>query len=270
MGTFKRLGTIGAAALAASAILLPLTASAAPAGHTTPKPTIVLVHGAFAESASWNGVISRLQRQGYPVVAVANPLRSLDGDIKYLKQVLAGIHGPIVLAGHSYGGMLISGAAAGNPQVKALAYIAAFAPEAGESALGLSTKFPGSTLGDTLSKNPLGDGTNDLTIQQDKFAAQFAQVAVDTVTGRVRVERVVSVHDIGRIVNPMTAESQVYGGDIQGIGFATMERQVRDGPTGRVLNANLEEYKVPTALDVPEIIVRFVDEAPGPVRSLFC
>src|SRR5437763_6367627 len=174
MGTFKRLGTIGAAALAASAILLPLTASAAPAGHTTPKPTIVLVHGAFAESASWNGVIRRLQRQGYPVVAVANPLRSLDGDIKYLKQVLAGIHGPIVLAGHSYGGMLISGAAAGNPQVKALAYIAAFAPEAGESALGLSTKFPGSTLGDTLSKNPLGDGTNDLTIQQDKFAAQFA------------------------------------------------------------------------------------------------
>jgi pimeloyl-ACP methyl ester carboxylesterase len=171
----RKLSILGIAAVFAATAILPLAASSASAtSETAPRPTVVLVHGAFADASSWNGVISRLQRKGYPVVAVANPLRSLDGDTAYLRQVLAGIHGPIVLAGHSYGGLLISGAATGNPQVKALAYIAAFAPDAGESALGLSNKFPGSTLGDTLSSIPLGDGTNDLTIQQDKYRAQFA------------------------------------------------------------------------------------------------
>ncbi|RSM89701.1 alpha/beta hydrolase [Kibdelosporangium aridum] len=176
MGKLKRFGVLAAAAVFASAVILPLAASAAPMADTgaKPKPTIVLVHGAFAESASWNGVIAKLQRKGYPVVAAANPLRSLAGDINYLRQVLAGIHGPIVLVGHSYGGMVISGAAQGNTQVKALAYIAAFAPEKGESALELSNKFPGSTLGPTLNSNPLGDGSNDLSIKPDKFRAQFA------------------------------------------------------------------------------------------------
>ncbi|ALG07026.1 alpha/beta fold hydrolase [Kibdelosporangium phytohabitans] len=172
MAKLKKLAVLGAVAAIASAGVVPLAASAAPTKD--PKPTIVLVHGAFAESASWNGVIARLRQRGYPVIAAANPLRSLEGDIAYLRQVLAGIHGPIVLAGHSYGGMVISGAAAGNPQVEALAYIAAFAPETGESALELSNKFPGSILGPTLDANPLGDGTNDLTIKQEKFRTQFA------------------------------------------------------------------------------------------------
>jgi pimeloyl-ACP methyl ester carboxylesterase len=72
------------------------------------RPTVVLVHGAFAESSSWNGVIERLQRHGYPVVAVANPLRGVGSDAAYLKDVLAGIDGPVVLAGHSYGGQVMS------------------------------------------------------------------------------------------------------------------------------------------------------------------
>ncbi|MEV6718440.1 alpha/beta hydrolase [Lentzea sp. NPDC051208] len=138
------------------------------------KPTIVLVHGAFADASSWNGVVERLQRKGFPVVAVANPLRSITGDANYLRQVLASIEGPIVLAGHSYGGMVQSAAALGNPNVKALVYVAAFAPEKGESALELSNKFPGSTLGDTLSTIDIGDGSKDLTIQQDKYWQQFA------------------------------------------------------------------------------------------------
>jgi pimeloyl-ACP methyl ester carboxylesterase len=177
MGKLNRFGVLAAAAVFASAVILPLAAAAAPAAAETgktPKPTVVLVHGAFAESASWNGVVAKLQRKGYPVVAVANPLRGLDSDIQYVRQVMAGIHGPIVLAGHSYGGAVISGAAAGNTQVKALAYIAAFAPEKGESALELSGKFPGSTLGAALNSNPLGDGSNDLSIKPDKFRAQFA------------------------------------------------------------------------------------------------
>ncbi|SMD14615.1 alpha/beta fold hydrolase [Lentzea albidocapillata] len=140
----------------------------------TTKPTIVLVHGAFADASSWNGVVERLQRKGFPVVAVANPLRSVTGDANYLRQVLASIEGPIVLAGHSYGGMVQSAAALGNPNVKALVYVAAFAPEKGESALELSNKFPGSTLGDTLSTIDIGDGSKDLTIQQDKYWQQFA------------------------------------------------------------------------------------------------
>ncbi|MCR3751452.1 alpha/beta fold hydrolase [Lentzea californiensis] len=140
----------------------------------TKKPTIVLVHGAFADASSWNGVVERLQRKGFPVVAVANPLRSVTGDANYLRQVLASIEGPIVLAGHSYGGMVQSAAALGNPNVKSLIYVAAFAPEKGESALELSNKFPGSTLGDTLSTIDIGDGSKDLTIQQDKYWQQFA------------------------------------------------------------------------------------------------
>ena len=142
--------------------------------HGAKKPTIVLVHGAFADASSWNGVVERLQRKGFPVVAVANPLRSLTGDANYLREVLASIDGPIVLAGHSYGGMVASQAALGNPNVKSLVYVAAFAPEQGESALELSNKFPGGTLGDTLQTIDLGDGTKDLVIQQDKYWQQFA------------------------------------------------------------------------------------------------
>ncbi|MEU3511948.1 alpha/beta hydrolase [Streptomyces longwoodensis] len=143
-----------------------------------PKPTVVLVHGAFADSTSWNGVVKELRRDGYPVVAVANPLRSLSGDSAYLKDVLAGIDGPVVLAGHSYGGSVISNAATGNTNVKALVYLAAFLPEKGESAVDLSGKFPGSTLGDALRPVPFTDpdgsqGT-DLYIRSDKFRHQFA------------------------------------------------------------------------------------------------
>ncbi|HJP73833.1 MAG TPA: alpha/beta hydrolase [Pseudonocardiaceae bacterium] len=141
---------------------------------TETKPTIVLVHGAFAESASWNGVVRRLQDDGYPVVAAANPLRSLTGDAESLKTVLASIEGPIVLAGHSYGGMVQSTAAGGNSNVKALVFVAAFAPDEGESALDLSNKFPGSTLGDTLQTIDLGDGSHDLVIAQDRYHGQFA------------------------------------------------------------------------------------------------
>jgi pimeloyl-ACP methyl ester carboxylesterase len=142
--------------------------------NTTTKPTIVLVHGAFAESASWNGVISKLLAQGYPAVAVANPLRGVKKDSSYLVNVLKGIKGPVVLVGHSYGGLVISEAATGNPNVRGLVFVAAFAPEKGEKAGDLTGRFPGSTLMPTLAPPiPLGDGTNDLYIMQDKYWAQF-------------------------------------------------------------------------------------------------
>jgi pimeloyl-ACP methyl ester carboxylesterase len=102
------------------------------------KPTIVLVHGAWADSSSWNEVIPRLQHDGYSVVAPPNPLRSLAGDAAYVKTFLQTVKGPIVLVGHSYGGAVITNAATGNKNVKALVYVNAFAPDKGESAVALA------------------------------------------------------------------------------------------------------------------------------------
>jgi len=141
---------------------------------TQQNPTVVLVHGAFAESASWNGVVERLRSDGVPVVAVANPLRSLPGDAAYVRDVIAAVDTPVVLVGHSYGGMVITEAAAGNDRVTALVYVCAFAPDHGESAFGLSTRFPGSTLGGALATYPVSTGGNDLAIRQDVFHHQFA------------------------------------------------------------------------------------------------
>lgn len=149
--------------------------TARPAPH---KPTVVLVHGAFADSSSWNGVIAHLRLAGYPVVSAANPLRGLAADAAYVASVVKGVEGPVVLAGHSYGGAVISEAAAGDTQVKALVYVAAFIPDKGESALELSNKYPGSTLGPALDAVPFpladrGTGT-DLYIKAPSFHDQFA------------------------------------------------------------------------------------------------
>jgi pimeloyl-ACP methyl ester carboxylesterase len=135
--------------------------------------TVLLIHGAFAESASWNPVISKLRKESVDVVAVANPLRSVSGDAAYLRDVITGIGTPVVLVGHSYGGMVITEAAAGNDAVSALVYAAAFAPEQGESALELSNRFPGSTLGDVLVSSPIPTGGNEFRIRPDAFHQQF-------------------------------------------------------------------------------------------------
>jgi pimeloyl-ACP methyl ester carboxylesterase len=141
---------------------------------STSKPTVVLVHGAFAESSSWSGVITLLLNDGYPAIAVANPLRGVAFDADYLRATLADISGDIVLVGHSYGGTVISGGGSGNPNVKALVYIGAFAPEAGETPGDLAGKLPGSTLAETLTSVALPGGGVDLYIQQDKYHQQFA------------------------------------------------------------------------------------------------
>jgi pimeloyl-ACP methyl ester carboxylesterase len=140
-------------------------------GH---KPTIVLVHGAFAESASWNGVISLLLDDDYSVIAFANPLRGVKSDSDYLASVLEGVDGDIVLVGHSYGGTVISNAAEGNDRVKALVFVGGYAPEVGETAASLSGKYEGGTIGETLVTFDLPDGDKDLYIRQDKYRSQFA------------------------------------------------------------------------------------------------
>ncbi|MEU1418618.1 alpha/beta hydrolase [Kitasatospora sp. NPDC005751] len=171
------LGVTSAVGLALAAVTLPGAAGAAPLRPE--RPTIVLEHGAFADAASWDGVVTRLQRAGYPVVAVANPLRGPATDAAYLRSVVDHIDGPVVLVGHSYGGTVISQAAAGlEGKVKALVYIAAFLPDTGESSIGLTNKFPGSTLGDAVEpvNYTLPDGSQgtDIYIKADKFRHQFA------------------------------------------------------------------------------------------------
>jgi pimeloyl-ACP methyl ester carboxylesterase len=142
---------------------------------TDQKPVVVLVHGAFAESASWNGVIDILTRNGVECIAAANPLRSLAGDAAYVRDVIAaaGADRPVVLVGHSYGGLVISEAASGNDAVAALVYVNAFVPEHGQTAFDLSTQFPGSTLGDALAPHPLAEGGVELVIRPDVFRQQF-------------------------------------------------------------------------------------------------
>lgn len=156
-----------------AALLLAGTATARD-GATPDKPVIVLVHGAFAESASWEPVITRLEKDGYTVIAAANPLRGVAKDAVTVASIVKSVRGPVVLVGHSYGGPVITEAANGNANVKALVYVAGFAPDTGESSLTLSAKFPGSTLGDALSPVALPDGDEDLYIRADKFHAQFA------------------------------------------------------------------------------------------------
>lgn len=156
-------------------------ASATAAMAAPVKPTVVLVHGAFADSSSWNGVVKILVKDGYPVIAASTPLRSLKGDAQSVADVLASIKTPVVLVGHSYGGPVISEAAYGNANVKALVFVAAIAPDAGESTAELSGRFPGGTLGPTLAPPvALADGGKDLYIQQDKFHDQFAADVSDT------------------------------------------------------------------------------------------
>lgn len=142
------------------------------------RPTVVLVHGAFADSSSWNGVVARLQKDGYRVVAAANPLRGLPTDSASVAAVLRSIQGPVVLVGHSYGGAVISQAATGNPQVKALVYVSALIPDKGEVLSTLSAKFPGSALDPALRRVPFknADGTTgtDLYVAQEAFHAVFA------------------------------------------------------------------------------------------------
>lgn len=160
--------------LAATAALAGALLSGTAAAQTA-KPTVVLVHGAFADSSSWNGVTRILKKDGYTVVAVANPLRSVSGDAAYVTDVVASIEGAVVLVGHSYGGQVISNAADGRDNVKSLVFVAAFAPEAGEAAADLAGKFPGGTLGEALAAPvKLADGGVDLSIDQAKFHDQFA------------------------------------------------------------------------------------------------
>ncbi|MEU8283888.1 alpha/beta hydrolase [Micromonospora sp. NPDC048905] len=151
-------------------------------------PTIVLIHGAFAGSSSWNGVIANLKRQGYPVIAVANPLRGVQKDAAYVRALLDSLSGPVVMAAHSYGGLVMTEAADGASNVKALVYVASVSPDVGESVVGLLAKYPGSQLATSINMVPVpsddGGMTMDQYLVQDKFPEVFA-ADVDRATAEI-------------------------------------------------------------------------------------
>jgi pimeloyl-ACP methyl ester carboxylesterase len=137
------------------------------------RSTIVLVHGAFAESSSWHGVAGRLAGDRRRVIAYANPLRSIAYDAAGLAELVRTIDGPVVLAGHSYGGAVITNVPADAGEIVGLVYIAGFALEAGESPGEAASLVPGGTLADTLESVPLPGGGVDLYIAQEKYREQF-------------------------------------------------------------------------------------------------
>jgi pimeloyl-ACP methyl ester carboxylesterase len=137
------------------------------------KPTIVLVHGAFADGSSWDYVIDSLVSAGHPVIAAANPLRDLAADAASIGDLIRTIDGPVMLVAHSYGGAVISNVPADAGEITGLVYVAAFAPDPGESCFSLAGLFPGSTLGDAVRPVPRSDGTTDLSIVHDRYQDQF-------------------------------------------------------------------------------------------------
>ncbi len=171
------LALAGAVALAAVTVGLP--AAAVAAKPSAPKPTVVLVHGAFADASGWNDVTEKLQKRGYTVLAAANPLRGLASDAEYVKTILSTIEGPIVLVGHSYGGAVITNAATGNPNVQALVYIAAYALDEGERLVDANALGGGhSDLADHLVIRPYPgapEGDADGYIDPAFFHELFAQ-----------------------------------------------------------------------------------------------
>jgi pimeloyl-ACP methyl ester carboxylesterase len=175
--TCRLAGVVVCCALFALTLLPALVLASARAG--APPPTIVLVHGAWDRPAGWNGVAWRLRDAGYPVVVPDNPLRTVWGDTAAISRVLHGVSGPIVLVGHSYGGFVITNAALYNPRVRALVYIAGFAPDQGETALGLVARSPGSLLPAALIPVPflVPDGKLGIntTINPLLFSTVFAQ-----------------------------------------------------------------------------------------------
>lgn len=176
-----RIGALAATMALAAALLggFPASAPAAPLPDGV-KPTVVLVHGAWADASGWDGEVSALQQQGYDVRAIANPLQNLTTDSAYVASFLKTLTGPIVLVGHSYGGSVITNAAAGNQNVKALVYVDAAAPAAGETNGSLSgadsvlKQLPEDELFDRLPSPNGSAGAVDLYLKKNIFLNNFA------------------------------------------------------------------------------------------------
>jgi pimeloyl-ACP methyl ester carboxylesterase len=144
------------------------------------NPVIILIHGALTDASVWNAVNSKLQQEGYAVLAPAMPMRSLAEDISYLSSFLSTVESPVLLVEHSYAGTVMSAPAFATEQVLGLVYIAAFAPDSGESTGDLNGRWPGSTLnGDTTVVGPCPTG-QDLYLKVESFRSVYAHDLPET------------------------------------------------------------------------------------------
>lgn len=171
---------VGVSALSVLALSVPATATTPDRPGGSAKPTVVLVHGAWADSSSWAPVVERLTRDGYPVRAIANPLQGLTGDSAYLASYLATIEGPKILVGHSYGGAVITNAVTTAPGVKALVYVAGFIPVQGETIGELASRSASSL---PLLATQVPGGTEvviDPAHFRDRFAGDLDRTAAAT------------------------------------------------------------------------------------------
>ena len=181
----RKLLATGAAVIGSAALTAPLASPAAAAPNERPearnRPTIVLVHGGYADSSCWNTTIGELQGKGYTTICGSNPLRGIPTDAPYIASLLDSISGPVVLVAHSMGGTVITNAAVGKSNVKALVYIAAFVPDVGETQGQLITLFPGSEVGPVSVPVPYkkADGTTgtDLYLSKKGQAAFAADIS---------------------------------------------------------------------------------------------
>lgn len=170
----KLFSAVGAVVLSLSVAFSSTAASAQPASLGKEKPTIVLVHGAWADGSSWNSVITRLLKSGYTVYAPPNPLRGLASDAATIATFVKSISGPVILVGHSYGGAVISVAARSDSNVKALVYVDAFAPDEGESQLSLLSSYPPPPK-DFFTAIPFASGGDaDVYLAQKYYGPVFA------------------------------------------------------------------------------------------------
>jgi len=205
------------------------------------SPTIVLVHGAFAESASWDRVIELLHAAGHRAIAAANPLRGLAADAAAVSDLVRTIDGPVVLVGHSYGGAVTSNTDPDAGDIVGLVYVAAFAPESGESCITLAGMFPGSTLGEALRPVLRSDGATDLSIRLDRFHDQFAADVPTALAGRMAATQ-----------RPVTQEA---------LGAPSGERPLwRERPSWFVFGA--EDRNIPAALE------HYMAERAGALRAV--
>ena len=234
-------------------------------------PTIVLVHGAFAESASWDRVIRRLGDAGHDVIAAANPLRGLASDAAAVSDLIRRIDGPVVLVGHSYGGAVITNVDADAAQITGLVYVAAFAPEPGESANTLSQRLPGSTLGDALRPVPRSDGTTDLYITPELFHEQFcADVPAPEAARMAATQRPVTLEALQEPAGerPLWKELPscfVIGGQDRNIPSALQQFMADRAGARRTVELPTASHAV--AVSHPDATARLILEAAAPQRA---